>query len=380
MNIKTIILVESYVPGSASSNRVICYAKGYRDLGLNVKLLLQSVDTVPMPVINGVDVIHVGDNTSGVRLVNIIIRVSRILQAIKRVYVPDQSVIQVYNIPLFVRYINRKRYNVFCEVGEIPYYAELGSFVYKVKESFRLSGTKRVKGLIVLTNALKEFFNGKGVENIVISNVIVDKGRFNATEQTINDERDPHISYCGTVSKHKDGVDDLIKAFKIVNEKYPAYSLEIMGGFTSAYQDEEYLRHLVKDLGIEEKVKFTGKITLEEMPIRLQTSNILALARPDNIQAKYGFPTKVGEYLCAGKPIVLTRVGELDRLLTDKVNCVFADPDNHEDFANKLIWVIEHPQEAISIGKQGLSLVDEVFSPVSQCRKVLAFMQDVLNQ
>lgn len=376
--IKTILLVESYVPGSASSNRMICYAKGYRGIGLNVKLLLQTVDDIEMPDIPGVSVIRVKDGLGSNRLMRIINRLRSMIGAIKREYIKGESVIQVYNVPLFIRFINKRKYNVFCEIGEIPYYAEIKSFVYRIKESLRLSGTKRIKGLIVLTNALKDYFAEKGVENIVVSNVIVDKERFNASGQ-LPQSTYHYIAYCGTVSKHKDGVDDLIKAFKIVNENHPDYYLDIIGGFTSAYQDEEYLKLLVKELGIEDKIHFTGKVSPEEMPRRLRAADILALARPDNIQAKYGFPTKVGEYLCAGKPIVITKVGELDRLLTDKVDCVFAKPDNHEDFASKLLWVIEHPEEAQSISEQGLKLVDDVFSPVSQARNVLAFMQGVLE-
>ena len=378
MMIKTILLVESYVPGSASSNRMICYAKGYLDLGLNVKLLLQAQDGIEMPSIPDVSVVHVKDGHGCNRFVRIFNRLRIMISTIEREYIKGESVIQVYNVPLFIRFINKKKYNVFCEIGEIPYYAEIKSFVYRIKEALRLSGTKKIRGLIVLTNALKDYFAEKGVENIVVSNVIVDKNRFTSCNQPLRSTYH-HIAYCGTVSKHKDGVDDLIKAFKIVNESHPEYYLDIIGGFTSAYQDEKYLKQLVKDLGIEDKVHFTGMVSPEEMPIRLKTSDILALARPDNLQAKYGFPTKVGEYLCAGKPIVITRVGELDRLLTDRVDCVFAQPDDPEDFASKLLWVIEHPDEAHSISEKGLKLVEDVFSPLSQARKVLAFMQGVLD-
>ena len=47
---------------------------------------------------------------------------------------------------------------------------------------------------------------------------------------------------------------------------------------------------------------------------------MLVLARPDNIQAKGGFPTKLGEYLATGNPVVVTKVGEIPNYLIDGVN------------------------------------------------------------
>ena len=65
--------------------------------------------------------------------------------------------------------------------------------------------------------------------------------------------------------------------------------------------------NLVKELNLEEKVIFTGAVPYTDVPQLLIDAEILALDRPDNKQAKYGFPTKLGEYLMTGNPVVIPR-------------------------------------------------------------------------
>lgn len=375
MLVNTVILVESFVPGSASSNRMMCYAKGYSALGLHTIMLLQCGEEVELPVINGVDVVRVSESKSLFRVARIVKRVTAMIAAIKRYYKEGETVVHVWNVPLFIWFFNTKKYSVFCEIGEIPNYSEKGSLLYHFKEKLRAMGPRKVKGIIVQTNALADYYHQQGVEQIVQSNIFVDTSRFEGlSKQT---DKGEYIAYCGTVSKHKDGVDDLIKAFRIVHEKYEQYKLLIIGGYSSAYQDKEELEALVNRLSIKEHVVFTGKVLPSEMPQMLYDASILALARPDNIQAKYGFPTKVGEYLCTGNPTVLTNVGELPLFLEDMKNCVFAQADNHEDFADKLIWVIEHRDKASHIAAEGKKLVDSAFSIKGQCEKVLKFFENI---
>lgn len=375
MNVKKVILVELYVPGSASSNRMICYAKGYHSLGINTVLLLQCENNTELPIIDGVEVVRVKESDSRIRLTRIASRVYSMIRTINRYYTKDETIVHVWNVPLFIWFINKRKYSVFCELGEIPNYAERGSFLYRIKENLRKMAPSTVKGIIVQTNALADYFKKVGVKNIVQSNMFVDTERFENLHKTESNYN--YIAYCGTISKHKDGVDDLIKAFKIVHDKYSNYKLLVIGGYTSAYHDKEELDELVRNLDLVESVIFTGMVLPREMPQLLYDASILALARPDNIQAQYGFPTKVGEYLCTGNPVVLTEVGELPNFLQNMKSCLFAKPDDYKDFAEKLVWTIEHPEQACAIAVEGKKLVHSVFSIESQCRKVLTYFNNI---
>ena len=131
---------------------------------------------------------------------------------------------------------------------------------------------------------------------------------------------------------------------------------------------------LAKDLGVEESVVFTGMMAAERIPQILKNATILALDRPDNIQAKYGFPTKLGEYLLTGNPTVLTRVGDLPLFLKDGESALFAQPDNPEDFAAKMNWCLEHPAEAQDIGTKGREVAQQYFSYATETQKMVEVM------
>ena len=103
----------------------------------------------------------------------------------------------------------------------------------------------------------------------------------------------------------------------------------------------------------------------------LKNAEILALARPDNVQAAYGFPTKLGEYLLTGNPVVVTRVGELDNFLVDRESCLFANPNSAEDFADKLLWLLAHPDEGKQIGKKGKRVAELNFNSRIEAQKII---------
>ena len=100
-------------------------------------------------------------------------------------------------------------------------------------------------------------------------------------------------------------------------------------------------------------------------------AQILVLDRPNNVQAQYGFPTKLGEYLLTGNPTVLTRVGDMPLFLEDKVSTVFACPDNPEDFSSKIVWCLNNYEKAKEIGQRGKEVAKKHFSYAVETQKML---------
>ena len=198
-------------------------------------------------------------------------------------------------------------------------------------------------------------------------NMIVDTSRFLGIEKQSSEK---YIAYCGTASNNKDGVDELIRAFAILVSKHPDYKLYIIGNTPSKDQRFGNLE-LVKSLGIEKNVVFTGIVSRDEIPQLLKNAEILALDRPDNLQAKYGFPTKLGEYLLTGNPVVVTNVGDIPLFLKNGISAFIADPQNAQSFADKLCWVIEHPKEAKVVGENGKRIAEMSFSYLTETKKLV---------
>lgn len=369
-----IIIAHDYVEGSASSNRILCFAKGYRDHGLEVFLVLFSPRNPVDLKLEGVDVQVVNEPGIRLRLTRRLMAVAKYVRTIKKLYIPGRSAIHIYRTPWWGFFFNRKKYNFFFERGEIPFFSSRRTVSYLIQECLGLWVTRRATGMLAQTHSLKDFYSNYGVRNIEVINMFVDESRFCDVAQ---ENHGNYIAYCGTICKHKDGVDDLIRAFAIVHRQFPDYKLYLIGAFEKLYGDEKFIRNLVTELGLDGHVVFTGRVAPESIPALLSGASILALARPINNQTRYGFPTKLGEYLITGHPVVLTPVGEIGRYLRDGVNCIFAPPGDYVAFAEKLIWAISNPSEANAIGAAGKEVVQLSFSIPAQTGTAIDFIRRV---
>lgn len=245
------------------------------------------------------------------------------------------------------------------------------SYICNIKKtsiSVFLDACRRIDGMIVISKGLEQYYisNGCHPEKVHVINMIVDSNRFNDLQKQPSE---PYIAYCGTASNTKDGVDQLIKAFAFVVKHHPEYKLYIIGSTPSKKQRFDNY-DLTKELGIEKNVVFTGVVSAEQMPQLLKNASILALDRPNNLQAKYGFPTKLGEYLLTGNPVVVTNVGDISLFLKDGESALIAKPDDVEDFANKLCWAIEHPNETKTIGDKGKIVAEKHFNYLIETEKI----------
>jgi glycosyltransferase involved in cell wall biosynthesis len=121
------------------------------------------------------------------------------------------------------------------------------------------------------------------------------------------------------------------------------------------------LRNKVKILNLSNTISFLGKKNSEEIPAILLESDLLVLARPDNSQAKAGFPTKLGEYLASGKPVVITTTGEIPKYLRHNESAYLAIPGNIRDFAEKINYALSDKNSEV-IGKKGYEIANNNFN------------------
>lgn len=251
---------------------------------------------------------------------------------------------------------SKKGVKVYHERTEHP---EVVKVKFSNLEKYYRASTK-LSGLFAISTPIRDFFVEKGVDanKAYVINMTVDPTRFEGLEKELVPD---YIAYCGTASNNKDGVDELIKAFAIVHKTHPTIKLYIIGA-TPSKTDEAGNQRLISDLGIRDFVVFTGRIPAQKMPQILKNAKVLALDRPKNKQADYGFPTKLGEYLLSENPVVVTKVGTIPDFLEDGVSALMAEERNPNEFASKICWALEHPDEAAIIGRAGAEVAMKYFN------------------
>ncbi len=363
----------SYRPNTAPTNRALACLKSIDtlDIPIQAHFLLPDNKKSKIEEIFRNITIHYGweHHYIDLKYLNYLSYFNYLLQLRKELRPGDK--IYIYSLNDIVRrMVFKEGVKVYYEITESPEVSLATTELCKPTLKKHIAFCKRLTGLFVISEQLRQYYINKGVDRskIHVINMTVDHSRFNGLKSSAN--TDNYIAYCGTASNNKDGVDQLIKAFSRVAEQIPDVLLYIIGE-TPNEQDSSGNKDLVQQLHLNDKIVFTGILASEKLPQILKDAHVLALARPDNKQAKYGFPTKLGEYLLTGNPVVVTSVGDIPLFLKDGINAMVAPPDNPDLFAEKVMWLFRHPEESKRIGEKGKETALKSFNALTESKKMM---------
>ncbi|MFH1425967.1 MAG: glycosyltransferase family 4 protein [Candidatus Kerfeldbacteria bacterium] len=156
--------------------------------------------------------------------------------------------------------------------------------------------------------------------------------------------RRPLIVHIGTIQRHK-GLDTLVKAFKIVEEKIPSATLLMVG---STQGSPGYFNRLEQQVKKEKQhIHFTGTVrSNDETRDYLAAADCLVVMSEENPIHNVQFPIKLGLSMGARKPIVAARVGSIPDILGDAG--VLVDP-TAEAVAQGIILVLQDEERATAM-------------------------------
>lgn len=160
------------------------------------------------------------------------------------------------------------------------------------------------------------------------------------------------IGFCGKPT-WTNGGELLLQAFHRVSGCCKDTELIVMGDRLDDPALLPGLKKMADELGIGEKITFTGMIPYKRVGELLLTCDILALPRPAGKFAEAGFPTKLGEYVACRKPVVVTKTGDIPRYLKHRGSAMLSEPGGADEMAEHMLWLIEHPAEANAIAEKG---------------------------
>lgn len=365
--------------GEASVNRLLSYSKGLANLGNDVTIMSSGyLPSSTNPVfIDGVRVYNYGrKKAKPISLVFALFSISKTLLQGKTdaVILISNSLLIIW--PLF--FICRiKGIKFLQEKSEFPFSLMKVGFLNKIYSKIYIGTTYRLfDGMIVMTKPLMEFFKDKVKKKCKLFEMpmTVDVDRFVNAESSHNSLGE-YIAYCGSLS-NTNGISNLIEAFKFVEPLYPNLKLVLIGGTSNEKEMESY-KESVSNYNLN-NVVFYGRVDREEMPGLLAHAKALLLARRSNLQAAGGFPTKLGEYLATGNPVIVTAVGDIPLYLNTK-NSFIVRPDDNKAFAERIIEVLADEKRASVIGKEGKKLALTVFNGKVQSEKLNDYLKELLS-
>ena len=362
--------------GVASVNRLLSYAKGMVEIGVEVSVLSSAYSDIAEGELYGVKYHNFG---KGVGVISLLSALHKILKDVKinkydTVILVSNSLFLIYPVFLVCK---SKGIKLIQEKSEFPFVLMKKGLLAKCWAWFYTSTTyKLFDGLIVMTKPLMDYFETKVRKNCKLIEIpmTVDLDRFSIKKAKDSAYGD-YIAYCGNMAGNKDGVMNLIEAFDFASKKIKEVKLLLIGGATVA-EDLEKLKDYANGRG-DGRIVFYGKADREDIPQLLVNAKALALARPSSLQSTGGFPTKLGEYLATSNPVVVTAVGDIPRFLNEK-NSFIVEPDNNEAFANQIVKIFEDYKKAKEIGAQGRIVAEQNFNYRVQSPRIHEFLQELV--
>lgn len=229
-----------------------------------------------------------------------------------------------------------------------------------------------ISARILMTRALADFFNRQiSLKPTHLLPTIIDPRRFEGVERQTTGT--PYLCYMGNMELSKDNVDNIIRAFALIAAERPDLELHLFG--TPNSRDLATLKALTETLQLNHRVVFCGRVGYMEVPRVLSNARILVSSQPDTKRAEGGFPTKLGEYLITGVPLLLTDVGEIGRYIHDGENGYLAPPENPEAYAAKLNAILDHYDRALQVAANGRQFVTQF-----ECRPIGAELKGFLSE
>lgn len=153
----------------------------------------------------------------------------------------------------------------------------------------------------------------------------------------------PSILFVGLLRKVK-GVELLLKAIPIILKSLPEVHVYIAG---SGEQEIE-LKRLVKELSIEEQVKFLGFISKEEKFAYYKSADICVV--PSIYEA---FGIVLLESMACGKPTVASNVGGIPFIVEDGKTGLLFECGDVRDLAEKIITLLQNKELREKMGEAG---------------------------
>jgi len=268
---------------------------------------------------------------------------------------------------------------IFIDRSEFPSFVQTrGALLYRV---CYLAGFKLFDGVIVMTTELARYYSkivSTGARLFILP-MSVDTGRFNSitTPLTL-----PPFFACVFGVHNRDCVLDTIRAFEIFcnKGKHPHVMLKLIGDLENLKDGKKAQGYLIERPELAKRIVLTGPVVSSEVP-QLITDSLGLVTTPRHFPSG-GFPSKLGEYLATGRPIITTRVGEIENYLIHGRHCLISNPGDVEQVAEFMEWVAEDSERWVDMGRQGAELARTVFNVktyLGELRKFLDSGRGLMN-
>jgi glycosyltransferase involved in cell wall biosynthesis len=188
---------------------------------------------------------------------------------------------------------------------------------------------------------------------------------YNGVPATVADPRPPardgtfRLLFVGNLLERK-GIKDLLHAFANPAVQARDITLTMAGGGPI-----ELYRQLAADLGVGDRVMFTGWLSQDKARALMVASDALILPAYDE-----GLPLVILEALASRTPVICTPVGSIPEVLEDGHTALFVPPGDKGSIAAAVLMLLDRPELRCELSEAGAALYDRLFTMEAFARSV----------
>jgi len=381
----------TFPEGSAATNRVYTYARGFIENGINVHVICFEnsyldlkagiVDRMyyyhPFPPRKRSKYFMVRSWQKGLKCINTILLVRKINKADKTIAINGWSdLLFTHLLGYLLSRIANTKYIIECSEHPLKDYQSnalkrgLGSLIFHLEAFFS-------DGAFCISHFLINFYKANGVDSrkLFLVPSTVDPNRFSILRNKPVDYK--YIGYFGSLTFARDNIDMLIKAYADFSRNHGDIHL-ILGGFCSDTEKMNII-NLIATLNIKEKVLLLDFLTREEILQYVIHADILVMVRANELQGQASYPSKLTEFLATSKPVIAVNAGEISLYLKDGEEAFLVQPGDINGLVEKLDFVYSNPIIATKVGQRGKNLTETIFNYKYQAERMVGFIKSLYN-
>ncbi|GAY12247.1 glycosyltransferase family 4 protein [Pseudonocardia sp. N23] len=209
---------------------------------------------------------------------------------------------------------------------------------------------------------------GKRPEDVVVVRSAPDLSRFVRREPdpALRNGRRHLVAYLGVMGP-QDGVDYALRALAHLRDEFGRDDVHaIFMGSGDAFDDMVALRD---ELGLADRVEFTGRVPDEFVQRCLSTADVCLSPDPRNPLNDVSTMNKVVEYMAMGKPLVSFDLIEAEVSAGDAA--AYAPANDEKAFAAHVDALLDDPQRRATMGALGRERVERELSWSTSARNLL---------
>jgi glycosyltransferase involved in cell wall biosynthesis len=175
------------------------------------------------------------------------------------------------------------------------------------------------------------------------------------------------VAYLGTMGQ-QDGLDYLLRSIRIIHKDRVRNDIQftLMGGG----ENLAALKQIAQELDLDSVVEFTGRVSNEIVCQTLSTADVCVAPDPISPLNDRSTMNKILEFMAMSKPIVSYHLTE--SAFSAGIAAVYAKDNDEEDFAHKLIELLDDQERRQRMGAAGYSRLKNELSWDHSTKQLLA--------